>query len=173
MLRPTALSRSISRSQIRIGRSIFTRDARVKRDSDCHDLEIHAVRLGYRHFEVAYSTGLALSSHFFSIAAGVSEGAGGSGSPRPAPSAAPISHRSRKPPISGCRLIQPRTCCWRVLAAVSPGSTRQPFILPVAGSGSVHCRSGLRTARATTDRRMEAAHIRDMCIVGSGSTAAG
>jgi hypothetical protein len=47
------------------------------------------------------------SSQFFSIAAGVPEGAGGSGGPGAAPSAAPITQRSRKPPVRGCRLIQP------------------------------------------------------------------
>jgi hypothetical protein len=56
-----------------------------------------------------------------------------------------------------------RTCCRRVPAAVSPGSIRQPFVLPVAGSGSVHCRTGLRTAMATTGRRWKR-HTSRACV---------
>jgi hypothetical protein len=99
---------------------------------------------------------------------------------RKAPAAVAVQWRHQAPPRlhrgAGSRRsgaagpYSPRTCCRRVSAAVSPGSTRQPAIpsgrllrqraLPV---GALDGKSHHRPA-------MEAAHIRDMCI---GSTAAG
>jgi hypothetical protein len=70
---------------------------------------------------------------------------------------------SRRPGDAGS--YSPRTCCRRVPAAVSPGSIRQPAVLPVAGSGSVHCRTGLRMAMATTDRRWKR-HTSGACVHG-------
>jgi hypothetical protein len=49
---------------------------------------------------------MAATSHFFSIVAGVPEGAGGSGGPRAAPIAAPVSQRSRKLPVRGSRPLE-------------------------------------------------------------------
>jgi hypothetical protein len=68
---------------------------------------------------------------------------------------------SRRP--GGVGSYSPRTCCRRVPAAVSPGSIRHPVVLPVACSGSVHCRTGLRTAMATTDRRWKR-HTSGACV---------
>jgi hypothetical protein len=63
----------------------------------------------------------------------------------------------------GAGSYSPWTCCRRVPAAVSPGSIRQPVVLPVAGSGSVHCRTGHRTAMATTNRRWKR-HTSGACV---------
>jgi hypothetical protein len=68
---------------------------------------------------------------------------------------------SRRP--KGAGSYSPRTCCRRVPAAVSPGSIRLPVVLPVAGSSSVHCRTGLRTAMATTNRRWKR-HTSGACV---------
>jgi hypothetical protein len=68
---------------------------------------------------------------------------------------------SRRP--GGAGSYSPRTCCQRVPAAVSPGSIRQPIVLPVAGSGSVHYRTALRTAMVTTDRRWKR-HTSGACV---------
>jgi hypothetical protein len=65
--------------------------------------------------------------------------------------------------LGGAGSYSPRTCCRRFPAAVSPGSIRQPVALPVASSGSVHCRTGLRTAMATTDRRWKR-HTSGACV---------
>jgi hypothetical protein len=70
---------------------------------------------------------------------------------------------SRRP--GGAGSYSPRTFCRRVSAAVSPGSIRQPVVLPVAGSGSVHCWTGLRTAMATTDRQWKR-HTSGACVHG-------
>jgi hypothetical protein len=93
----------------------------------------------------------------------VPEGADGSGGPGAAPIAAPVSQRSRKPPARGRRLIQPPDLLPGVPAAVSPGSIRQPVVLPVAGSGSVHYRTGLQTAMASTDGRWKR-HTSGACV---------
>jgi hypothetical protein len=65
--------------------------------------------------------------------------------------------------LGGAGSYSPRTCCQRVPAAVSLGSIQQPVVLPSAGSGSVHCRTGLRTAMATTDRRWKR-HTSGACV---------
>jgi hypothetical protein len=104
------------------------------------------------------------SSHFFSIAARVPEGADGMAvqGRHQSPLRFHKGDGSRRPAL-GAGSYSPRTCCRRVPAAVSPGSIRQPDVLPVAGSGSVHCWTGLRTAMATTDRQWKR-HTSGACV---------
>jgi hypothetical protein len=115
------------------------------------------------------------SLHFFSIIARVPEGANGSGGPRAAPIAAPITQRSRKPPARGRRLIQPPDLLSESPGGSQPGEytaascttgrwLRQRALPDGAWDGNGHHRPA-----------MEAAHIRGMCAWGpehSGRVAA-
>jgi hypothetical protein len=67
------------------------------------------------------------TSEFFSIAARVPEGADGSGGPRAAPIAAPVSQRSRKPPARGRRLIQPPDLLPETLGGRQSGARTAAF----------------------------------------------
>jgi hypothetical protein len=76
------------------------------------------------------------ASHLFRIAAGVPEGAGGSRGPGAAPIATPVSQRSRKLPVRGCRPPEP------------------PELLPASLGGR---QSGESTAGSAAERYLDPA----------------